>query len=52
MTDAATITKLTDALQWIAARAEYAHDFAGEENRKAIIAEIAKVAIEALRASK
>lgn len=40
-----------DALKWIAMRAEYARDFAGDEARKEIVAEIAKVAVEALRAA-
>ena len=39
----------TDALKWIAARAEYARDIAGEAPRKEIVAEIARVAIEALK---
>lgn len=38
-----------DALKWIAARAEYARDHAGDENRKAIVDEIARVAIDALK---
>lgn len=41
--------RLEDALKWIAARAEYARDFCGDANRKAIMDEIAKVAAEALR---
>jgi len=41
--------KQRTALQWIAARAEYARDFCGDENRKEIMAEIARVAIEALK---
>ena len=40
---------MQDALKWIAARAEYARDYAGDENRKDIVAEIARVAIEALK---
>ena len=40
-----------DALKWIAARAEYAHDFCGDEDRKEIIAEIARVATEALKSA-
>jgi len=40
---------MQDALKWIAARAEYARDYGGDENRKEIVAEIARVAIEALK---
>ena len=45
------MTKI-DALKWIAFRAEYARDFAGEDIRKEIVAEIARVAIEALNQAK
>ena len=44
----ARIKAQEDTLKWILARAEYARDYCGDENRKDIVAEIARIALKAL----